>query len=357
MKIHPLLVPPLLFLSAFLFDKLFIIGDLEKTYLTTASFLNFEHKERLIDELEEYLSLPERKKTIVLFGNSRTLSISNNYIEKNHPDWILFNFSVPGGTTDYFAYLLEKFERRGLEPEQIIITVTPQGMNQSAAVSMDEVLIYGLPFRFIARHAGRFRLDDLSNYAAKKMFVVYKYRPKLRVIEHRLEGNNLEAFDLFVAEVKRRLNEERGSVPYEKASELVVDEELLERNAESIWREFFVPFRISDGQVAFTEDCIRYAKATGAKTSLLWVRVSPNLRNRIRTEKVAPVKGKPGQRTTVVKAWKPEMEALAAKYDALFLDTNFEPGMTCDDFADASHMFTTCYGPLFDYLIREVSGP
>lgn len=346
-------LPPLLLFSAFLFDKLFLIGDFEKTYLTTASFLNFDHKERLTDELEEYLKKENRKKTLVLMGNSRTLSFHNDYIEENHPEWILFNFSVPGGTTDYFAYLLEKFERRNISPDYILFAVTPQGMNQAAAISLDEVLIYGLPFSFMTRHFYRFSMNDLSNYVAKKLFVVYKYRPKLDVIRFRLKGNNLQLFDHFIEAVNTRLDKERGSVPYQNMKENSVDPVLLEKNAQSIWKDFFVPFRLSEGQYAFTEDCLRLAGKVGSDAGLLWVRVSPNLRKRIETEKVA-YQSKRSEKTTILQAWKPVMIKLANQYEADFFDTNFEPGMDCDDFTDASHMFTTCYNPMIDYLITRI---
>lgn len=127
----PFVIPFLLFLFAFLVDKLLLLDSFPLYYLTTASFINFQHKETLMYQLKEYLSFHQRKKVLVILGNSRSMSFNNDYISSKYPEWILFNFSVPGGTQDYFLYLMEKFKRERIQPEAVFFAVTPQGMNSN----------------------------------------------------------------------------------------------------------------------------------------------------------------------------------------------------------------------------------
>ncbi|MCB1139088.1 MAG: DUF1574 domain-containing protein [Leptospiraceae bacterium] len=348
-----LLFPVLVLLGAFLLDKIFFIGNLEDYFLTTASFKNYNHKVEMLDELEEYLQRSDRKKVLALFGNSRTMPFSNQYIAERYPNWILFNFSVPGGTSDYYLYLLEQFEKRGLKPDHVFLAITPQGMNRTAAVSLDEVMITGLPPGFVARHASSYSLDDLSNYVAKKTFLVYQYRPKLWVIRDRMKEGHLDQFRGFLGLLEDALRKERGSVPVKAEEGVVESEEKMEVYARSIWKDFFVPFHLSEDQVYFTRHGLEILHDLNVPTDLLWVRVSENLRRRIDTEKVAFRDGE-RSRHTVREVWEPAMRQLAGQFNARFLDMNFSTEFPCDQFSDASHLSAACFDEFTDYLMNEI---
>ncbi len=343
--------PVLVFLAAFLLDKLFFLGDLEHYFLTTASFKNYEHKVEMVDELDAYLKKEDRKKVLVIFGNSRTMPFSNEYIASAYPGWVLFNFSVPGGTSDYYLFILEKFRERNIRPDHAILAVTPQGMNETALVSLDEVMITGLPAGFVSRHASHYALDDLSNYIAKKSFLVYQYRPKLWVIQDRLEEGHVEQFRNFLGLLEDALRKERGSVPV-KAEEGVVDsEERMEAYARSIWKDFFVPFTLSSDQLYFTRQCLEILNGLDVPSDMVWVRVSQNLRTRIDQEPAETDVLKP---RTVREIWEPEMRKLAQSENAGFLDMNFATDFPCDQFTDASHLSAACFDEFTDYLMNRV---
>src|SRR6185295_14490231 len=99
-----LFLPLLILIAAYIIDKIFLMEDLQTYFTKTVSELNFFHKPVLFQELKDYLAKKDRKKVLVFFGNSRALLFNNKYIEEKYPDWILFNFSVPGGTPDYFLF-------------------------------------------------------------------------------------------------------------------------------------------------------------------------------------------------------------------------------------------------------------
>lgn len=354
------LFPVLVFALAFLVDKAFFIGRLEDYFLTTASFLNFDHKEVMLDELEEHLKKPDHLKALVLFGNSRTMSFSREYIEERYPGWTLFNFSVPGGTTDYFYYFMKEFRRRDIRPEAIYFAVTPQGMNATPAVALDEVMVFGLPPSFLATEFRYYSLDELTNYVAKKSFLVYRYRPKMKIIEWRMSYNEqteerpVDAFRKMLEQTGQSLTLHRGSVPYDLDVKPAQDEAAIQTNAVSIWKDAFTPFRLHEGQVHFAEESLKIAKELGAKTGLVWPRVSAPLRRLKETEKVAidPVTHEP---TTVRAAWEPAMKRLTEETGASWMDFNYDPAFDphCDFFFDASHMASGCFRPFMDGVMAE----
>lgn len=353
-----LLFPVLVLLGAFLLDKVFFIGNLEHYFLSTASFKNYEHKLEMLDELEQYLKRKDRKKVLVLFGNSRTMPFSNEYIASEYPNWILFNFSVPGGTSDYYLFLLEQFQRRDIRPDHVFLALTPQGMNSQARVSLDEVMVTGLPPGFVARHALHYSLDDLSNYVAKKTFLVYQYRPKLWIVQDRLKEGHLQRFRDFLQLLEDALRKERGSVPVKPEEGVVESEERMEIYARSIWKDFFVPFQLSSDQLHFSQQGLAILESLDVPTALIWVRVSRNLRERIANEKVAiPANARNHrvEKITVKEAWKPAMVSLASNYGAGFLDMNYESDFACDQFSDASHLSAACFDEFTDYLMKHTS--
>ncbi|MBL8021462.1 MAG: DUF1574 family protein [Leptospirales bacterium] len=345
--------PLLLFFAAFILDKQLYIGGFEETFLRTATFLNYEHKVDMLDELAVYLQTPGRRKALVVLGNSRTMSFENSYFDSKYKDWILFNFSVPGGTSDYFLYLTEEMKARGIHPDMVVLTVTPQGFNETPAVPMDEVLISGLPFRFIVKHVGDFKTDDLMNYAAKKLFWNYRYRPKAEVIISRLEQHErgLRVFRQFRYQTATALHNNRGSVPFQFQGIPAQNEDFLLLHAKNTWNDFFRPYKLSTGQVNFTEKTIQLLRGQNIPTLMLWARVQKNLRNMKETVVVTP-SGEPPR--TVRGLWQPRIQAIAAKYSVRFVDMNYGNTMTCDHFYDSSHLAQVCFPEFTDAIMKEI---
>jgi len=349
-----MLFPLIPLIAAFVFDKLFFIGETPYYFLNTASFVNYEHKEELIFEMKEYLSKKDRKKVLAIFGNSRTTSFSNSYIEKNYPDWILYNFSVPGGTSDYFYYLMGKFQKHNVRPDFILFTVTPQGFNNASRIQMDEVMVYALPPAFIIQNLQHLRLDDITNYIAKKLFLSYKNKPLLTTIADRLKNHSekKEILKFFISRSREALKESRGSVNL-SPHEPVKDEVRMKKNAEDIINNFLRPFQYSKSQHYFTEKFLFIARELNIPSALLWARVSPDLRQMKNKLKIANLSK--DKKITVREAWEKHMIHLADKYKVKFLDMNYETDFQCDLFQDASHMAGHCFPEFTDYLFNEIN--
>ena len=348
-----MLFPLIPLLTAFCFDKVFFIGDLPYYFLNTASFVNYEHKEELIFEMKEYLSRPDRKKVLALFGNSRTTPFSNKYIETKYPDWILYNFSVPGGTSDYFYYLMEKFQKNNIRPDHIIFTVTPQGFNSASRIQMDEVMVYALPPSFVLRNIAHFSIDDVTNYIAKKLFLGYRNKPQIPVIIRRTKNNSFEKEILkkFINDSRIALHESRGSVSLGE-HEPEIDPVKMKINADDIFKNFLSPFKYSESQHNFMEQGLKISSEMKIPSTLLWARVSPDLRQIKNATEF--IKTDDGRKITIREAWLPHQIALAEKYGVKFLDLNFEKQFSCDKFYDASHMAGICFDEFTDYLFESI---
>lgn len=346
------LFPFLCFFLAFFVDKLLYIGDFDHYFLRTATPMNYEQKIDLLDELEDYTKSNPDKKTIVMFGNSRTMSFDKDYIEQRHPGWTLFNFSVPGGTADYYKYEMEKLAARNIKPAVIFFAVSPQGFNATPVIAMDETMVTGVSFEFVLRHLNYYKPDEVSNYVAKKLFWNYQFRPKLDVILARAKNNSqaVRDFRRFTAYSLTFMTKNQGSIPFMTDARESDDEEYLENTALGAWKTFLVPYKISTAQVRFTEDSLKISEDLGVPAVLLWAKVGKKLRELKSTEIVG--KDENGNGVTIKQLWMPIMDRLSKQYHAPIVDMNYGQTIKCDRFYDASHMSGVCFPEFSDFLIQ-----
>ena len=131
----------------------------------------------------------------------------------------MFNFSVPGGTPDYFLYWLEKFENQDVQPNFILLDHSLEIYNQKPNIRLDEVLLYGLSIPFILKYYDRYSMSEIKNVIVKRLFKTYQYRPKWKTAMERTENNNhqLNEFKKLRKEIRFRLKKERGSTLPEKS--------------------------------------------------------------------------------------------------------------------------------------------
>jgi len=348
--------PLALLFAAFLLDKQLYIGGFEDYFLRTASFLNYDHKEELLDEVKAQAALPDRKKIMIMFGNSRTMTFDNAYIQSKYPDWILYNFSVPGGTSDYYYYFMTQFRKRGIHPDYIFFAVSPQGFNATPAIAMDEVMLNGLPVSFIGANFTHYSADDLSNYAAKKLFWNYQFRPKLSTILERYEnhGAGVHAFRRFISATHVLLIDHRGSVPPAERR-AVQNDDFLTLSAKGTWKDFLSPFSVSPHQMYFTDQMLRICEEMKIPAFLVWAKVGGQLREMKNHEVIGQdAAGKP---MTIRSVWEPAVETLARNRSSDLLDMNYGPSIKCDLFYDASHMAAECFQEFTDYLFASMKRP
>lgn len=330
--------------------------DQIQTYFTkTVSELNFFHKPYLFDELKSYLKKENRKKVLVIMGNSRALLFNNKYIDERYPDWILFNFSVPGGGPDYFLFWLEKFKKENIKPDFILIDSAIEFFNQTPLIKLDESLVNGLEVNFVLRYANRYSRSEISGFLAKRLFKTYQYRPKLNTILERMKNNSQiqKAYLKWRSEVSERLILERGSASSEFYKNSTQTESVIQKYAEGDANSYLTPFQFNQDILSFQRDNLLILKELGVPGALIMVRVAPAFFNNYKTKLTA--KDPDGKLIAPYDIYIPHMHSLQEEFGVPFLNMNEDTNYSCNAFTDASHMSSECFPDYTDYIFQNIN--
>jgi len=344
-----LFMPFLIFFSAFLLDKILLLESIQTYFSKTMSEVNFILKPELYQELKTYLQTPKRKKVLVYFGNSRALLFTNEYIEKKYPQWILFNFSVPGGTPDYAKFWLEKFKTDNIKPDFVLLDHSIEAYNADNKLNIDEVLVNGLDFSFLIRHINRYSSREISDFVAKQMFQLYKYRPKISTIKERIANDSmgLKLYREWRNDIKNKIRKERGSAsPALHTTSAYTPDEELKKLAEGDFQMYLGSFRLKTSTLKFQQENIAILKEMQIPFATIWVRLSDPYLNLIMTRKITTDAGN----TTAYNAWIGNIR----KLDADFWDMNLDPEYKCNKFSDAGHMAPACYPDYTDFIFNRL---
>ncbi|GBF50238.1 hypothetical protein LPTSP4_17620 [Leptospira ryugenii] len=352
-----LLTPVIVIALAFCLDKLLLFENVHTYFSKSLSDINYIQKNQLYGNLKEYLQRPDRKKVLVYFGNSRALLFDTEYIEAQYPGWTLFNFSVPGGKSDYTLQWMEKFKKDKVKPDFILFDHSVELYNSSATLSVDETLTNGLDVFFVLRHFKLFRSDEISTLIAKRMFRSYQFRPKLEVILKR--AMNKEKYVYTYRDLRNnlfdRLTKNQGSAMTPGTHQAVLPEELLKKSARGDFHSYLVPFRFSNSTLEFLDQSIQITKEMSIPCATIWVRLSLPYMDHIRNELVSV---EDNQNMSIYDYWLPRILAYQNKINVPFWNMNDDKTYKCNEFSDAGHMSPSCYKDYTNFIFqRVVSSP
>ncbi|MCU0823767.1 MAG: DUF1574 domain-containing protein [Leptospira sp.] len=349
-----LLVPFFTILIAFCLDKLLLLENVHTYFSKSLSDINYIQKQDLYEDLKSYLANPKRDKVLVYFGNSRALLFNNDYIQRKYPGWILFNFSVPGGKSDYTLQWMEKFAKDNVKPDFILFEHSVELYNSAASLKVDETLTNGLDVSFVLRHFSKFTTDEISTLIAKRMFRAYQFRPKLEVILGR--AKNKETFLYPYRSLRNNLYADlekgKGSALTPGTHEAVLPQELLKKSAAGDFQSYLVPFRFSHSTLEFLEGSIDLSQSLGVPSAVIWVRLSLPYMEHIRNEKVSVAEGKEG---TIYEEWFPTILKFHERKRIPIWNMNDDKTYTCNEFSDAGHMSPSCYDAYTDYIFNNLT--
>ncbi|EMJ93639.1 DUF1574 domain-containing protein [Leptospira alstonii] len=348
-----LFVPFVIFIVSFGIDKLVSSTAFEPYYSLTLSDLNFRHKEFLFEELKDYLGKEDRKKVLVYFGNSRALLFRKDYIEKKYPDWVLFNFSVPGGSPDYYLYWLERFQSDSVKPDFILMDESIEIFNSSSVLTLDEVLFYGLSASFVFRHVDRYSSSDLTGYISKKLFHTTKNRPRLNVIRARAKDGGILAkgYSELRSKIWENLKKQRGSATSDASPRIVLPSELLKKRSNTDFKSYLSPFTFNSKMLANQEDAIRIVKEIRVPYATIWVRVARPYFELYKTRKVLTDEK---DQKTPYDIMLPILKKLHESTETPFWNMNEDPEYHCDDFSDPGHMSPNCFNDYADFIFTRL---
>ncbi len=349
-----LLLPLLVILFTFFIDKLILLERVHTYFSKSLSDINYIQKNQLYQDLIVYLGTPNRKKVLVYFGNSRGLLFDNEYIEAKYPGWTLFNFSVPGGKSDYTLQWMEKFEKDNVKPDFILFDQSVELYNDSATLKVDETLTNGLEVNFVFRHFSLFSTDEISTLIAKRMFRAYQYRPKLEVIlaRNKQKDKFLYPYREMRKNLFAKLDQNRGSAKTPGTHEGTLPEELLKKSSLGDFHSYLVPFQFSENTLAFLDEAIQISKHLEVPSATIWVRLSLPYLEHIRNDQVSLGAGKKG---TVYEDWLPKIEMYQSKVQIPLWNMNDDPTYSCNAFSDAGHMSPSCYKEYTNFIMDRVT--
>lgn len=344
-----LLIPYLILILAYVLDKIFLLENIQTYYTKTVSEINFFHKPILFEELKSYLKLENRKKVLVYFGNSRALLFDKDFIAKEFPDWVLFNFSVPGGTPDYFLYWLEKFQKENVKPDFVLLDNSVEAFNKTPLIKIDECLVNGLDFEFVLRYAQRYSQSEISSFIAKRLFKTYQYRPRLETILSRIKDDFaiLKQYREWRKHIMKNLIENKGSASPQISANQTSTEEFILKYADGDYNSYLTPFIYNENVEKFQEDNLRILSEMKIPHAGIWVKVANPYFQLIYSRKQ---NGK-----TVYEIWKPKIEHLHTKYNTPFWNMNENSNYSCNAFTDASHMASECFPAYTRFIFNNVN--
>ena len=350
-KYRFLWLPFWVFCIAYIIDKILLLENIQTYYTKTVSEINFFHKPILFEQLKKYLQSPERKKVLVYFGNSRALLFDNSYIEKRYPNWILFNFSVPGGTPDYFLYWLEKFQKENIRPDFVLLDNSLEAFNKTPLIKIDECLANGFDFSFILRYYRRYTQSEINSFFAKRLFRTYQYRPKLETILSRMKNNFeiLHHYREWRKKVMDNLIQQRGSASSQLSGNMTSSEEFIIKYAEGDYNSYLTPFEYMESMELFQKDNLRILSQMQIPHAGIWVKVAPAYFKLIKEKKQNGF--------TVYEIWKPRIEKLYRDFQTPFWNMNEDPSYNCNAFTDASHMASACFNDYTDFIFNKINLP
>lgn len=349
-----LFLPFAIFITAFLIDKILLLERIQTYFTKTMSEVNFQLKPELYEDLKIYLKKPGRRKVLVYFGTSRALLFDNSYIESKYPEWILYNFSVPGGTPDYTKYWLEKFRKDSIKPDFVLLDHSIELYNSRNKLQIDEVLLNGIDGLFLFRHINRYSSAEVSDFISKRLFQVYKYRPGLSTIIERTKNNyfELERYRKWRQDIKSRLRSERGSASLLSLANanMYASENDLKKMSEGDFQTYLGSFQLKQSVLEFQKENVRILKEMNISYAAIWVRLSRPYLNLILNRNIPTDKGV----TTAYNAWIPEINKFHKETNSIFFDMNHDKEYNCDKFSDSGHMAPTCYHDYSDYIFQHI---
>lgn len=348
-----LLYPLWIFLFAFFLDKAFLLEGVHTYFSKTLSDINYIQKNELYESLKTYLNQPNRKKVLVYFGNSRALLFDNQYIESTYPGWTLYNFSVPGGKTDYTLQWAEKFFRDGVKPDFVLIDQSTELYNSTASLKVDETLTNGLDVFFVLKHWNKFSTEEKSTLLAKRLFRTYQYRPKLEVILRRASQKQiyLYPYQELRAKFMGELAIGQGSAKTPGTHHELMPLARLKKSAFGDFHSYLVPFSFNDRTFQFYKEAAQIFKNMNVPQASIWVRLSLPYMELIRSQPVAKFEN---NNHTIYSVWLPKVENYQNENEIPFWNMNDATDYNCNEFSDAGHMAPTCYRDYTDFIMKRV---
>lgn len=343
------LFPVVLFLSFFALDKTCHLSALKMLSQPDATYLYYDYKSTLLEELEtvyranEKKPAGEKKRILVVLGSSRLMYFDYPAFERNFPDWEMFNFSSPVTSPAYYSYMVEKFLERGIKPDYLLVETDSFQFNESSAAFLKSNVTYSFDLPFILKNARLFKTSEISYWLGQNLFASLKYSPDPQRIIARLRDDQ-QKFQTIFRELDKYQRENRGAgrnvIPKQDYFER--DFGRLEGTSRMTIGWIYGNYKTSDRQYTFLEHTLERAEKAGIFLALIRPPVSRPM-ERILAQEMPDVLAEYDRRIADIRS----------RHPVPFLDLLHRDDYYCNTFVDGSHMAIDCYYPMMLLMMRE----
>jgi len=321
-----LFYPLVLFFALLVLDKIFLLPTFQKEFLQAGNSVFYHQRKVLLERLTLDPEINKRKLAIV-FGDSRSYPFSEQGIPKAVRDnWSLYNFSGPQGIPMYSQQMLTEILARGITPEFVILSLSPEAFDDSKGFILSPFL------RLACDPTCRKEVWDSLGWKEKyefgldQIFAIRSLEINLGLFFSRLKSKKLK-------EYKASYNPEFQLVNYAKGEYLMYATtanpvEKLERDTKRVSAIYMRSYTLGSSQMKALESFLATAKSKNIKTIVIWPKVYPKYYENYIKFDIANV------------WWKP-VDAIAKQYGAFPINMN--EADKCDLFNDASHQSVFCF--------------
>lgn len=371
-----LLFYPLLILSIFILDKIFLIDNVRDHFIQPGGMLYYRQRKEQLEELKSYVNHNnlKEKKLIIVLGDSRSLGLGQeiaNFIQNKELD--IWNFAGTQAVPAYHFYITSKILSFS-KPDYFYIGISPDAFNRNTGIFANPVLNYGVDEEFIKTYYNLIPERDYNTYKQSRIFAITGLQFSIKTLFKRIKGS---LFGTNIEDVLKKFNvnyqnlslEEKKILQtlysfreenlnfyiYKKSPQRLLlnltkgaqyawfgkmkDEE-LKKETEKLKNLYMNQFIISYEQLIFLDLLLQTIKEHKSKAILFFPRVNPYLKSTYNEVKE-------------IQFIRQQLIDLANQYNYPIIDFNDDKLINCNDYYDASHLSVSCFPDVLKLLIQN----
>ncbi|TGN17979.1 DUF1574 domain-containing protein [Leptospira idonii] len=324
---RPFLFYPLILLaSVLIIDKIFLLPVFHKEFLQAGNSVFYHHRKVLADRLEKDPKIKETKLALV-FGDSRSYPFSELGIPaEKQSSWSLYNFSGPQGIPMYSYIWLNDLLQRGIQPQFIILSLSPEAFDDSKGFINTPFLRLGCDSECVDLVWQDIPWKDKYEFYLDRAFSIRSVELNLSLFFSRLKSGKLKEYTAFYNPEYRLVNYAKGD--YLMYATTANPTEKLERDSKRISALYMKTFQLGKSQTPYVEAFLKLTREKGIKTVVIWPKVYGKYYKEYEKHNIGNV-------------WWAGIKNLAVSYGASAIDMNSESN--CELFNDASHQSVLCF--------------
>jgi len=342
-------IPLILFLTYFAFDKIFLIREYRFLTENDATFLYYEYKSELIDELalqyqQDIADGKKDKKYLVVLGSSRLMYFDVATFSRAFPEWEFYNFSAPVSMPGYYAFIIERILDRGIIPDAVVVESDPFQFNEGGGNFERINVANSFDLSFIVSNFSLFTRSEISSFLSGYLFAGYRYTMHPDIIIKRLQDKNNQhyiAFKGFDEYQRKYRGAGKSIIPREDWYER--DFARLEYTAEKSLGWVFRSYQVSERQFQFLNQFLSKLRRENVPVLLIRPQVARPL------EKIYE-----SSMQKELNDWETKITEISRKHKYQYFDLAKRDDFYCNTFVDATHMSLDCYHPLMVFVMTHL---